>query len=1539
MDSVVEPKSVADTDSPHERIDATSTETNRSLYRRAIDAVFGYDYFVSYRWTDGRSYAVALARELKARGYEVFLDSEDYATGDNWKRIGEWTLNRTSQMILVCTAGALEVRADESPVEREVRVFSLTNRRIIPIAFVPFDEDGKLDNAKSTLALARSDSRVVKYIPREILTLTESTAQLSSGPSAETIESLVRSFNLVRQDTKRIRWLTRLAFILLFLTVLAVAAAIFAAYQTKLARKQRERAEDNLDTAEQRLYVSDLIRMPTLFKEHQYLRMDELLSRHWPCPGEKDRRSFDWYYWWKLAHPELHSFPGKSATFAFSDDSKLLASVGRSSAGIWNVETGELQTKLFVHPGGITSVAFSFDRQLVAMGSDDGCILVMDANTGSCQSVIRHSDDTSNVQAQKVDLLSFSRDSKRLLGSSKKSAPRIWNVSNGELVSTLQLPADPSESVFQEISNCGFYGIGNIVAVCQAGDISLFDGDSGKPEGSIVGRHVVAGTMPEEVTSMLLLADDGKWIATQGKEPGILIRRIPGDEKPLHIPGNEVVVKVATFAADGSQLCWFSESAIKIWNVRKQDDIASIPIEESVTSLALSPDKKRLLAVLQFGGLLVWNLDSLETPALKLPIDGIQSAAFLDDTQFLAVNQSGTISRVHLGEFTTEIIRQGHTQKDSGDSGDGDESISIFMNDGRQLAIGWGDGTVSIIDAKSGLELRTFKVHASGVRYLAQSRENGMLISGADDAVIEWNPTTGERLQHTRLSRVDKKDSGVRAFSRDASLYATGFTNGVSIVKLPTNEVVCTLADSKEGLGGYAFSPDNQWIVQVSRSDPPYILIWNASTGKLERRINVDWPERSSAPETICFSPNGRMICAASTDIVALWHFDSGERIGEYAIGGYFNVYSRNSLAFSNDGEYIATGHLNSDSHLWHVRRFLQRGILDTGVVREVQYSPDGARIGIVQTDGVSLWDVEAEKNIASFRTQNAGTMAFSGSGDQIIIGWSNLGEEAAPDLMIIDASTGRRIRLVDAFPNGVNAVVYSNDGSRFAVSQWLPLGGGNEIKVFDSRTGSLQSTMTGHSDMIDCMALNPTNGNLVSASWDGTVRIWDFKNFAQTAIFDSKESETVKQSVIDDVSIAPDGQTVAFTGRHVETQLWDWRTKRLRKKFGDLEGNARFTPDGRCLATMGSIVGRIKIWDIATEQERLSLPVLSTGDSLTISPRGDTIVSTRQPEYGLVDVWRAATNEEVLQHYLFVPKQIYDADVGDLNLVRACWSMQQHLETSQKRNTQDLRRQLLRCAQSVLYQMNQQGKLSADQKSWLLAVENACKLHGISNKKTGLSKSDLRELRRFLDDYRHENSRQPSRVQSADQRRLSDFKSALQLAISDRNIEYRSICSQALETYGRRGAVFEHIAPSVLRTCSLIPFAIENRDAYESLIYQTMRPSGATDGDIAAFIQARVDDYDDLTVVGLGLYRLGKLGDACEVLHVAARARPEGMTARLFLAMAQQRLGKTRDAEVLFQHVSSDIAKFVGDNDNDVHIRNELTLFASEAKKLFVRE
>jgi WD40 repeat protein len=206
-------------DSPRPTAPRLDDGQRRSIWRRGMDAVFGYDFFISYSWFDGGTYAAALAKRLEQRGFEVFLDRDDYASGDDWKQVGAWTLRRTGQLILVGSPGALT----SAPVARELDIFRATGRRILPIDF-----GGSLDRLPA-------DAPIGRHLQDEILRIREVPTALADGPSDEVVATIRRTFTLVRQDTKRLRGLALVACVLAALVVAASFFAVYAQHQKTVA--------------------------------------------------------------------------------------------------------------------------------------------------------------------------------------------------------------------------------------------------------------------------------------------------------------------------------------------------------------------------------------------------------------------------------------------------------------------------------------------------------------------------------------------------------------------------------------------------------------------------------------------------------------------------------------------------------------------------------------------------------------------------------------------------------------------------------------------------------------------------------------------------------------------------------------------------------------------------------------------------------------------------------------------------------------------------------------------------------------------------------------------------------------------------------------------------------------------------------------------------------------------------------------------------------------------------------------------------------
>src|SRR5262249_50547697 len=163
----------------------------QNIVERLVDVIFGYDFFVSYTWSDGSKYAHSLFEKLKAQGFTVFLDEEEYSRGDNWTLLGRRALRKTRQLILVATPRVHQ----SAPVLKELTAFQSTGRRIIPIEI-----GDSLDRQK------HANSPLLALIAPELLKISQSLQEgaIPNEAPPEVIRELRRGFQHARQTQIRV---------------------------------------------------------------------------------------------------------------------------------------------------------------------------------------------------------------------------------------------------------------------------------------------------------------------------------------------------------------------------------------------------------------------------------------------------------------------------------------------------------------------------------------------------------------------------------------------------------------------------------------------------------------------------------------------------------------------------------------------------------------------------------------------------------------------------------------------------------------------------------------------------------------------------------------------------------------------------------------------------------------------------------------------------------------------------------------------------------------------------------------------------------------------------------------------------------------------------------------------------------------------------------------------------------------------------------------------------------------------------------------
>ena len=511
---------------------------------------------------------------------------------------------------------------------------------------------------------------------------------------------------------------------------------------------------------------------------------------------------------------------------------------------------------------------------------------------------------------------------------------------------------------------------------------------------------------------------------------------------------------------------------------------------------------------------------------------------------------------------------------------------------------------------------RVLTGHTSGVPAVAVAPDGSWLASGSYDSTVRiWDAATGQQ----RATITDGIDSvHAVAVAPDGSWLASGSYSGrVRIWDVATRQQRATITGHTGSVNAVAAAPDGSWL--ASGSDDGTVRIWNVATGK--RRATLTG-RRTNPVKAVAVAPDGSWLASGNDDgTVRIWDIATRKRRATFT----GHTGSVNAVAVAPDGSWLASGSRDGTVRIWDVATGQQRATFTghTGSVNAVAVAPDGSWVASGSGGGgVWIWDVVTGQLRTTLADQMAWVHAVAVAPDG---SWLASGSDDAT-VRIWDVATGQQRALADR-TGWVFAVVAAPDGS------WLASTSRDDtVQIWDVATGKLRTTLTGHTGSVFVVA--PDGNWLASGGRDRTVHIWDMATWHVRA-WPSTSPEMRA------VALAPDASWLACTSPDNDTvQIWDAATRKLRttltgKRWATFTGSRldlvlvvwAVAPDGTWLAS-GSYDGTVRIWDVATGQQRATLTG-HTGsvNALAVAPDGTWLASGSR--HGTVRIWDVATGQQ----------------------------------------------------------------------------------------------------------------------------------------------------------------------------------------------------------------------------------------------------------------------------------------------------------------------
>ncbi len=619
----------------------------------------------------------------------------------------------------------------------------------------------------------------------------------------------------------------------------------------------------------------------------------------------------------------------------------------------------------------------------------------------------------------------------------------------------------------------------------------------------------------------------------------------PGSLRLLTGPAAKVTA--VTYSPDGKSLAVASaDHLIRIYDVDSRSIQRAWPTDgtTSARTLLWSPDGHQLTAAIEGGPLVAWTAEGAPVWTLKLPVH---------------------VSAVSLAP-----------------------SVG-----GKVLAAGLTDGSLRLIDARTGKITKTIRASKAPILSVALSADGVFLVAADGTSARIWNAKTGAFLRPTK-SGVSNTEFVSVALSPDSRVVGAGtrtgqmhfwtIIDGVEVGHLEAHSgavrslawsasgdrVLTSSADKTarvwnwtngerlqdlgahtEGVTCAAFRPDGKQI--ASGGEDNAVFLWSTDSDKpLQKLVGA-----RGLPTSLGLVPQTTNL-VVFTDVGVLESFDLANGVLKWERFGH--TPPARAMVVTPDGRYVVTaGGLqvtppgdDADEGGQPVAVSASRGDLKIwesggmplrdlgghgGAVTAMAVSGDGrVLVTVAESDGhgdVLVWDLAnaATRLRVGGEVAPVRAVAFAGNGRVFATG----GADGVARLL--DPQNGAVVRSIEV-GGEIDAVALSQDGSI------LVTGGQNEagsapVQLWDTNTGKLVRTLSGHPGRITSLTFSVDGWYLVSTSSGGRTPLGDARLWlTQTG---ELAATAVAEPGVGFVSaaFAPDAHTIALGATDLSIRLW----------------------------------------------------------------------------------------------------------------------------------------------------------------------------------------------------------------------------------------------------------------------------------------------------------------------------------------------------------------------------------------------------------------
>ncbi len=283
------------------------------------------------------------------------------------------------------------------------------------------------------------------------------------------------------------------------------------------------------------------------------------------------------------------------------------------------------------------------------------------------------------------------------------------------------------------------------------------------------------------------------------------------------------------------------------------------------------------------------------------------------------------------------------------------------------------------------------------------------------------------------------------------------------------------------------------------------------------------------------------------------------------------HLSSINTIAFSPDGQTIASGSADRTIKLWYINSTVPCWTLGvhSSLVDAIAFSPDGQTIASGSWDyTIKIWDVETGELIHTFGEHSGWIKCIAISSDRQILASGS----ADRTIKIWNLNTGEVQKTLSGHSSAVHSIVISQDGKTLVSSS-----ADQTIKVWNLDSGEVKLTLEGHTDAVNSLTLSPTGQILISGSSDKTIKIWHLNSGTLL------HTLTSHVDAVNSVAINAQGNTLISGSADKTVKIWHPGSGKLLQTLNEHTASVTavaISPDSYTLVS-GSQDKTIKIWKL----------------------------------------------------------------------------------------------------------------------------------------------------------------------------------------------------------------------------------------------------------------------------------------------------------------------------------------------------------------------